>query len=109
MKSVRVSNVMWPYVHKVLARDGYSDMSFQTTKNGIFLEVDGMSNRRFSEVIEDAKCEKQRHEQNSGIPVYSYRTLKNKGKRNRLFAMNGKRGFHVLRQDVERCKREKLI
>ena len=109
MKSVRVSNVMWPYVHRVLERDGYSDISFETTKNGIILEVDGMSNRRFTEVVEDAKCEKQRHEQNSGVPVYSYRTLKNKGKHKWLLALNGKRGFHVLKQDIDRCRREKVI
>lgn len=109
MKSAKVSDVMWPYVHKVLERDGYSNMSFKSTNDGIILEVEGMSNRRFSEVVEDAKCEKQKHEQSSGIPVYSYRTLKNKRKRKRLFALNGKRGFHVLRQDIDRCRREKLI
>lgn len=109
MKLVRISDVMWPYIKTVLIRDGYTNIRTLTVNDGSYLDIDGISNRRFSEIMEDAQCEKQRCEGNPDIPVYSYRTLKNRAKRNRLFRINKRHGFHVLIKDMERCKKEKLI
>lgn len=109
MKLVRISDVMWPYIKTVLIRDGFANIRTVTVKDRSYLDIEGMSNRRFSEIMEDAQCEKQRCESNPDIPVYSYRTLKNRDKRNRLIQLNNRHGFHVLKKDMERCKKERLI
>ncbi|MCC2255959.1 hypothetical protein LKD70_16325 [Ruminococcus sp. CLA-AA-H200] len=109
MKVKRVSNVMWPYIRDVMIRDSLDYSARTGTDDTVSLMIPGISNRRFSELLEDAKCEKQRKETESEIPVYSYRTLKDKKKRDRMFRLNGKRCFHVLRDDACKCIRERLI
>lgn len=108
MKMFKVSLVIWPYIKKVLIRDGIA-YSVNSLNNKTILLHAGISARRFTEVLEDALCEKQRETTNSKIPVYSYRTLKNKDKRKRLIQVNEKSGFHVYIKDIEKCKRAGLI
>lgn len=103
MREVNVSNVMLPHVQKVLIRDRipYQIIKQEETVRLLLPET---SNRGFTVILEDALCEKQREETESKIPVYSYRTLRNLEKRNRLMNLNGMKAFHILRQDVERCQ-----
>lgn len=108
MKTVNISEVMLPHLCKVLERD---EIPYQEIRkeDQIQLYLPETSNRGFTVILEDALCEKQRDETNSKVPVYSYRTLKNKEKLHRLQALNGKKGFHVLKQDMGKCQAEGLI
>ena len=102
-KEIKVSTVMWPYVRSVLKRD---EISYETKKeNGKILLLFSGNGKRFTEVLEDALCEKQRAESSSKLPVYSYRTLRNHEKRDRLMKLNNRRGFFVLKQDAEKVRR----
>ena len=107
MKTVNISEVMLPHLCKVLERD---EIPYQEIRkeDQIQLYLPETSNRGFTVILEDALCEKQRDETKSKIPVYSYRTLKNREKRNRLMSINGKKGFHILRQDIEKCQKAQL-
>lgn len=102
MKQIYVSKKMKPYVQFVMERDKIP-FEFSTNKKGYVLSFNG-SNKDFTEVLEDALCEKQREESNSTIPVYSYNTLKNEKKRNRLMKLNRRKGFVVLRSDIKKVR-----
>lgn len=108
MREVNVSNVMLPHVQKVLVRDHISYQIKQECvskgEESVRLLLPETSNREFTVILEDALCEKQREETQSKIPVYSYRTLRNLKKRNRLMSLNGMKSFHILRQDVKKCQ-----
>ena len=106
-REIKVSKVMWPYVQIVLDRDHLTYETIKGESNRILLAFDG-SSRRYTEVLEDALCEKQRAEGLFDIPVYSYRTLRNREKRDRLLKLNKKRGYYVLKQDYEKVRRHCL-
>ena len=53
---------------------------------------------------EDAMCEKQRNDAGSKIPVYSFRTLKNPEKKERLMKFYKRKGFIVYKPDEEKCR-----
>lgn len=95
-----VSMVMKPYVSFVLKRDHIPYQCEPDKENYKFWIP--ISNRRFTEVLEDALCEKQRRETWSKTPVYSLRTLRNSQKMKRLIHLNGRKGFRILRQDKEK-------
>ena len=98
-KKRNVSSAMEPYVRFVLQRDR---IPFSVEQNGNnYLFAIPVSSRRFTEVIEDALCEKQRDGYISRIPVYSARTLVNKKKLKRLMRLNNRQGYHVLAADQE--------
>jgi len=99
-KKRKVSSAMEPYVRFVLQRD---EIAFSVEKNGndYFFTIP-VSSRRFTEVIEDALCEKQRDCYLSRTPVYSARTLKNREKLKRLMRLNNRQGYHVLAADQEK-------
>lgn len=98
-KKRKVSSAMEPYVRFVLQRD---KIPFSVEQNGNdYLFAIPVSSRRFTEVIEDALCEKQRESYLSRIPVYSARTLKNREKLKRLMRLNNRQGYHVLAADQE--------
>ena len=93
------SEVMLPYIISVLKRD---EIPYEVEKGCIISAP--ISNRGFTEILEDALCEKQRDETECKIPVYSYRTIRNPEKFSRLKKLNGKKGFHVLQQDIPKFK-----
>lgn len=99
----KISKVMLPHVKYVLRRDQipFTLREDQANEANYIISLD-VSNKRFTEIMEDALCEKQRLETNSNTPVYSLRTLKNKKKRNRLMHLNQKKGFHILSSDMEK-------
>ena len=106
-KKRKISSVMEPYIRNVLERDKIPYRS--TVKNDGFVFYMPLTNRQFTEVLEDALCEKQRSESKSRIPVYSARTLLNREKRSRLMNLNGKQCFHILRADIETFENSYLV
>lgn len=98
----RVSKTMLPYVKYVLERDQINFVCYEEAELSNCIVSLAVSNRRFTEIIEDALCEKQRDETFCKTPVYSLRTIKNKNKRDRLMQLNQKKGFHILKKDMER-------
>lgn len=96
----KVSSVMKPYIVLVLKRDGIPFVYTKVEDDYVFTIQ--ISNRRFTEVLEDALCEKQRERYISRIPVYSYRTLMNQSKLQRLQKLNNRSGYHVLKADEEK-------
>lgn len=96
-KKRKVSSAMKPYIEFVLKRDRIPYEAKRESDYWMFTM--SISNRRFTEVLEDALCEKQRNQYKSRIPVYSFRTLKNRDKLERLMCLNQKRGYHILKQD----------
>ena len=73
----KVSKELYPYVVWVLERDG---LSYSAKDMGGYAEfcLKGVSSRRFTNVIEDAKCEKERRESPTpNVPVLSYRAAMN--------------------------------
>ena len=76
----KVSSAMEPYIKFVLERDG---IPYQMEKRPDFwlFQMD-MRNKYISR-----------------IPVYSFRTLMNRDKLERLMALNQRRGYHILKQD----------
>lgn len=73
----KVSKELHPYVVWVLERDG---IPYFAKDMGEYTEfcLEGVSSRRFTNVVEDAKCEKERRESNTpNIPVLSYRAAMN--------------------------------
>lgn len=97
-RAFNVSREMKEYVEQVLKRD---DIPYQFTESGNSVTVP-LSGNRFHIVVEDALCEKQRHDCSPHIPVYSYRTLMNRDKLNRLRTINKTNGFIILRKDRRR-------
>lgn len=95
-----VSSTMKPFIVFVLKRD---KIPYRVEPSGdgykFYLKI---SSRRFTEVLEDALCEKQRRTTMSRTPVYSLRTMRNPEKRDRLMRLNGRKGFHILKQDREK-------
>lgn len=82
----KVSSVMKPYIEFVLKRD---EIPYKMKrKSDCWLFQMDISNRRFTEVLEDALCEKQRSRYISHIPVYSFRTLMNREKLGRLIMVS---------------------
>ncbi len=108
MKMFNVSLAIWPYMKNVLERDDIIYSVHYINHEKLLLDAN-ISARRFTEVMEDTLCEKQRETTRSKVPVYSYRTLKNKDKRKRLINLNGKTGFHVYSKDIKKCKSAGLI
>lgn len=108
MIMAKYSKSLWPFIEQVCERDQISIKGKSIEKDMVEAELI-CSEDRSMEVLEDAMCEVQRDTTVSKIPVYSYNTLKNKEKLHRLMKLNGKRGFHVLKQDYDKCKKECLI
>lgn len=104
----KYKKTFWTFIKKVCERDQIPFKVDGETDDMVEVSIT-CSEDRLLEVLEDAMCERQRDETTAKIPVYSYRTLKNKEKLHRLQALNGKKGFHVLRQDIEKCKEELLV
>lgn len=103
-KTYSVTKSSYPYIEPICKRDGIEyEIKPSPKGNGYVFSAD-ISRSRFKELIEDIACEKQRG--NSKIPVYSYRTLQNNAKRERLSALNGTSAFHVLKSDQKKMKRE---
>lgn len=94
----KVSKEMREYVEKVLNRDG---IPYQFDDEGTSVKVP-VSGNRFHIVVEDALCEKQRHDCSPHIPVYSYHTLMNQNKLKRLRTINKTNGFIILKKDRRR-------
>lgn len=103
MKLRKVSPALLPFVEDVCQRDGIpiSEKKYEEERCWISVPV---GSRRFTELIVDAKCEKQRFE-SDGIPVLSYRTVRNTKKRRRILEANGTNAFHILREDAAKYQR----
>lgn len=95
------------YIKFVLERDHITYEIIAKGEGELLLEIP--DNTNVEELMEDILCEQQRDHTESKIPVYSYRTLLNKDKRDRLMKYYGKRGFHVLKGDEEKCRKDGLI
>ncbi len=83
----KVSAELTPLVEWVLERDGFF---YSSEDKGGYTEfrISDISSRRFNDVIEDAKCEKERREgPTPEIPVLSYRALMNPEREARLLKL----------------------
>lgn len=92
MRQFKVSEGMLPYVLTVLERD---KISYVVDDGWITVPLSG---NQFHIIVEDAACEKERR----FIPVYSYRTLRDKEKFARLRELNKTPAFHLLQKDESR-------
>lgn len=91
----------------VCNRDNISYEVKEENEKSVTVEI----NARIDELEileEDALCEKQRNDIGSKIPVYSYRTLINPEKKERLMKFYRHKGFIVYKPDLEKCKRNCL-
>jgi len=98
----KVSKELHPYVIWVLERDG---IPYSAQDKGGYTEIltDGISSRRFNNVVEDAKCEKERRESSCpGIPVLSYRAAMNTRRMSRLLDSYGSNCFVVYDNDQQK-------
>lgn len=85
----KVSTELTPLVEWVLKRD---EFRYTLRDMGGYTEfrIEDISSRRFNNVIEDAKCEKERREgPTPEIPVLSYRALMNPEREARLLKLYG--------------------
>ena len=92
----KVSKELHPYVTWVLERD---EIPYSVRDMGGYMEfsLDGISSRRFSNVIEDAKCEKEQREgPTPGIPVLSYRAAMNTERMKKLLNFYGTHCFVIM-------------
>lgn len=92
----------WHNAKHVCDRDNINYQIVEANESEITIEID-LSEDAAEEFEEDVLCEQQRQGTESKLPVYSYRTLVNKEKRDRLMGFYGKRGFHTLKQDYEKA------
>lgn len=98
----KVSKELHPYVVWVLERD---EIPYSAKDMGGYMEfsLDGISSRRFSNVIEDAKCEKERREgPTPNIPVLSYRAAMNTERMRKLLNFYGKHCFVILKNEEQK-------
>lgn len=104
MKLRKVSPALLPFVEDVCQRDGIPILEKEYEKGKKCLISVPVGSRRFTELIVDAKCEKQRFE-SDGLPVLSYRTVKNTPKRRRILEACGTNAFHILHEDAAKYQR----
>lgn len=98
MKEYRVKQEMAPHLIFVLDRDHVRYRYYTPKGEDYFLFYVDANSHHFKILMEDAHCEKQRHQHISNIPVYSERTIANREKLERLQRINGRRGFIRLRK-----------
>lgn len=85
----KVSTELTPLVEWVLKRDEFR-YTLQDMGGYTEFRIEDISSRRFNDVIEDAKCEKERRESlTPEIPVLSYRALMNPEREARLLRLYG--------------------
>ena len=102
-----ISEGLTKYVKIICQRD-HIPHTITTVEDGKFsLKIPTQVNA--DELLEDVLCEQQRDQTNAKIPVYSYRTLSDKEKLERLMDYYGKKGFHVLKEDEKKCREAGLI
>lgn len=98
----KVSKELRPFVTWVLERDGipYSSQN----KGGVAeIRTEDISSRRFNNVVEDAKCEKERRESGCpDIPVLSYRAAMNTERMDKLLKFYGANCFMILKEDEQK-------
>ncbi len=98
----KVSTELTPLVEWVLERDGFSYVSHDMGSYTEF-QITDISSRRFNDVIEDAKCEKERRESlTPDIPVLSYRAMMNPEREARLLKLYGADCCTLYSKDTER-------
>lgn len=100
MKEYRVKSEMAPHLIYVLERDKVPYQYYTPKGKSCFLFYVQANTHHFKILMEDAYCEKQRHESISNIPVYSDRTIKNREKLERLQRIYNRRGFMRLKKPV---------
>lgn len=91
----KVSSAMKKYVEFVLCRD-MIPYRYEEKDDYYYFYV-ASSNKRFTEVVEDALCEKQREEGGMDIPVYSFQTTENEAKMKRLRILNKTNSYMLLK------------
>lgn len=91
-------------VKHVCDRDSIPYQIIESDTENATVEFD-VNEEQLEELEEDALCEKQKNDAHSMIPVYSYRTLVNKEKRDRLMSFYGMKGYCVLERDYEKVHR----
>ena len=107
-KKMKFTKKEWENIKFVCNRDDFGTGNITEEGDFIYADIE-CSEERLEEVLEDAKCEAQRNATQARIPVYSYRTVKNPEKLERLKKLYGKNGFHVLQDDVEKFRKEKMF
>lgn len=98
----KVSKELNPFVGWVLKRDG---IPYTSRDMGGYVEfrMENVSSRRFNNVVEDAKCEKERRESPTpDIPVLSYRALMNPEREARLLKLYNADCCTVYSKDTEK-------
>ena len=93
----RVKADLAPFVSEVLDRDGipYKSAGIGGSEGYVVYKLD-VSSRRFTNVVEDAKSEKERLESPlPGIPVLSYRAAMNDSRAKKLLKHYGTHCFIV--------------
>ena len=102
-----INGVLRKYVETICRRDCIPYAITTVECGEISLEISTQVN--VDELLEDALCEQQRDQTNAKLPVYSFRTLRNKEKLERLMDYYGKKGVHVLKEDEKKCREAGLI
>ena len=98
MKEYKVKSEMAPHLIYVLERDEIPYQYYTPKGKNYFLFYAEANTHHFKILMEDAYCEKQRHESISNIPVYSDRTIGNREKLERLQRIYKWRGFMRLKK-----------
>ena len=98
MKGRKVSEILQVYLDKVLDRDSVPHYFLD---GRMYTEL---PSRKFAVYIEDAICEMERDATYSKAPVYSFRTLCNTEKLQRLKGINNNDVFHILKSDTEKFR-----
>ena len=92
------------FLSTVLNRDGLNHY-FEETEGRSYVWV-CLSCKEYRIMLEDAECEYERSLDKSNAPIYSYHTLMNPEKFQRLKRLNSDyHGFGVLSKDVQRFER----
>ncbi len=101
MKKYFVPNGKKDFLTTVLDRDKI-DHDFTEIDGRLYVWV-SLSCRQYRVMLEDAECEYERSLHGSNVPVYSFRTLMNPKKFQRLKLLNSDyHGFGILSKDVQR-------
>ena len=100
---MKFSKKEWENIEFVCNRDDIGIGNVIEEGDFVYADIE-CSEERLEEVLEDAKCEEQRNATRTRLPVYSYRTIRNPEKLERLRKLNGRRGFHYLKQDEDKCR-----
>lgn len=105
MKEFKIEKEMCPYVKIVMNRDKINGKLSENKSGGVL--TGELTDEEFEILMEDAACEEQRlrPEENPFYPVYSFRTIMNAQKLERLRKHYKCGAFFILKKDEAQYKK----